>query len=106
MNGQWGELAREHWQHHLPQRYAALEDPAGYFAALDQEANAYYLAIRDGQLKGVNPNDGSIGWAEFLDRVAWANQTAREIVGAELIYLPGEDDDQDDDLDDIQEGGR
>jgi len=96
MNGQWGQLAREHWQRHLPQRYAALEDPNGYFAALDQEATAYYLAIRDGQLKDVNPNNGTIGWAEFLNLVAWANQTAREIVGHELIFLPGENDDQDD----------
>lgn len=96
MNGAWGDLAREHWQRHLPARYAALEDPEKFFAALDREASAYFLAILDGQLRGANPNNGTIGWAEFLDRVAWANQTAREIVGHELIFLPGEDTDDGD----------
>jgi hypothetical protein len=96
MNGLWGDLARQHWQHHLPHRYAAIEDPDGYFAVLDQEATSYFLAIRGGQLKGVSPNDGTISWADFLDRVAWANQTAREIVEHELIFIPGEDDDRDD----------
>ena len=92
----WGVLARDHWQRHLPERYAALEDTDGFFDALEDEASAYYAAIRDGLLKNLNPNNGTIGWAEFLDRVAWANQTAREIVGVELIYLPGEDNDEDD----------
>jgi hypothetical protein len=93
----WGDLAREHWQRHLPERYAALADPDRFFDDLDLEATAYYVAIRDGQLAGINPNNGTIGWAEFLKRVSWANQTAREIVGTELIYLPGEDDQHDDD---------
>ncbi|MGH9211394.1 MAG: hypothetical protein ACRD2C_12040 [Acidimicrobiales bacterium] len=88
----WGDLARAHWQRHLPDRYAALEDPDGFFADLDDEASAYYQSIRDGMLEGVNPNNGTITWADFLDRVAWANQTAREIVETELIYIPGPED--------------
>lgn len=91
----WGQLARDHWQHYLPNRLAALDDPDAYFEALEDEATAYYVAIRDGMLKGVNPNNGTIGWAEFLKRIAWANQTAREIVGVELIFIPGEDTDED-----------
>jgi hypothetical protein len=50
--------------------------------------------IRDGMLHGLSPNDGNIGWAEFLDRVAWANQTAHEITTRELIYLPGQEDEE------------
>jgi hypothetical protein len=38
----WRDLARDHWQRHLPTRYAALEDPDGFFDALDDEATAYY----------------------------------------------------------------
>jgi hypothetical protein len=49
------------------------------------------VAIRDGMLAGVNSKDDTITWAEFLKRIAWANQTAREIVGIELIFIPGED---------------
>lgn len=91
----WGVLAREHWQRHLPRRLAALEDPDRYFAGLEDEAQEYYAAIRDGLLEGLNPNNGTIGWAEFVTRVDQANAIAREIVGVELIYLPGEDDDED-----------
>jgi hypothetical protein len=29
-----------------------------------------------------------MGWHEFQDRVAQADQTAREMVETELIYLP------------------
>lgn len=88
----WGHLAREHWQRHLPQRYAALEDPDAFFDALDDEASTYYTAIRDGLLAGLNPNNGTISWAEFLDRVASADQTAHEIVETELVVIPTEDD--------------
>jgi hypothetical protein len=80
-----------HWQEHLPTRYQALKDPQAYFTSLGEEAADRYLAIRDGLLDGVSPNNRTIGWAEFQDRVAQADQTAREIVGTEMIYLLGED---------------
>ena len=95
----WGLLARAHWQRHLPGRLAALEDPDAFCDALEDEATAYYAAIRDGLLDGLNPTDGTIGWAEFVTRVDQANATAREIVGHELIYLPGEDNDNEDEGD-------
>jgi hypothetical protein len=89
-----------HWQEHLPTRYQALEDPQTYFTNLGEEADGRYLAIRDGLLDGVSPNNGTIGWAEFQDRVAQADQTAREIVETEMIYLPGEDTPESPDLPD------
>jgi hypothetical protein len=95
----WGVLARAHWQRHLPRRLAALEDPDRFFADLEDEAQAYYAAIRDGLVAGLNPNNGTIGWVEFVTRVDQANAVAREIVGTELIFLPGEDDQGDDDDD-------
>jgi hypothetical protein len=76
-----------------------LEDPDRFFADLEDEAQEYQTAIRDGLLAGLNPNNGTIGWAEFVTRVDQANAIAREIVGTELIYLPGEDDQDDDDED-------
>jgi hypothetical protein len=84
----WGRRAMEHWQTHLPDRYAALEDPVVYFTRLGEDAAARYLEIRDGMLEGLNPNDGSIDWASYQDKVAQADQTAREIVNTEMIYLP------------------
>ena len=87
----WGRDAMEHWQTHLPDRYRALKDPATYFTNLGEQADARYLEIRDGLLAGLNPNDGTIGWAEFQDRVAQADQTAREIAETEMIYIPPDD---------------
>lgn len=95
----WGVLARAHWERHLPNRLAALDDPDQFFAGLEDEAIAYHAAIRDGILAGLTPNDGTIGWAESVTRVDQANATAREIVGHELIYLTGEDTDDEDEGD-------
>jgi hypothetical protein len=68
----WRDLARDHWQRHLPTRYAAFEDPDGFFDALDDGATAYYVAIRDGMLEGVNPNDDTITWAELPElKLVW-----------------------------------
>ena len=90
----WGVAARDHWKEHRPQSYAALNDPDRFFEDLGEDAAARYLVIRDGLLDGVNPNDGSIGWAEFQDQTAQADQTAREIVEREMIYLPPGETDQ------------
>jgi hypothetical protein len=87
----WGRDAMEHRQIHLPDRYRALKDPETYFTNLGKQADARYLEIRDGLLAGLNPNNGAIGWAEFQDRVAQADQTAREIVETEMIYIPPDD---------------
>jgi hypothetical protein len=78
----------EHWQTQLPERYTALEDPQEFFTQLGEEAADRYLAVRDSVLEGLSPNDGTMGWLEFQDRVAQADQTAREMVETELIYLP------------------
>ncbi|MGH9213045.1 MAG: hypothetical protein ACRD2C_20595 [Acidimicrobiales bacterium] len=84
----WGVAAQDHWRRHRPRSLEALEDPERFFTELGQDAAARYLVIRDGLLEGVNPNDGSMGWAEFQERTAQADQTAREIVETEMIYLP------------------
>jgi hypothetical protein len=92
----WGVLAREHWHLHRPRRLAALEDPDGFFDLLEDDATALYMAIRDGLIAGLSANGGTIGWAEFVTSVDQANATAREMVETELIFLPTEDNDEDD----------
>ena len=84
----WGRMAMEHWKTHRPVSLAGLADPTRYFEDLGNQASERYVAIRDGLMEGVTPNDGTIGWEEFMDRTAQADQTAREIVEQELIYLP------------------
>jgi hypothetical protein len=90
----WGAAAKDHWQQHRPQSYAALTDPDRFFEELGKDAAARYLVIRDGLLEGLSPNNGSIGWSEFQDRTAQADQTARETVEHEMIYLPPGEADQ------------
>lgn len=97
----WGVTARDHWRLHRPVSYSALEDPDGYFETLGEDAAARYLVIRDGLLEGLSPNDGTIGWAEYQERVAQADQTAQEIVDREMIYLPPSEADQTDPADEI-----
>jgi hypothetical protein len=84
----WGVAAQKHWQEHRPASYAALKDPDGFFRQLGEEAAARYIVIRDGLLEGLDPNDGTIGWSEFQDEATRADQTARETVEREMIYLP------------------
>jgi hypothetical protein len=89
MTGYWSTLARQHWQRYLPERYAVLKDPGAFFGAIEEDATERYAAVREAHLAGASPNNGTMTWPEFLDRLAWANQTAREIVETELIYIPG-----------------
>jgi hypothetical protein len=65
-----------------------VRGPGGPFSQLGQEAAERYLAVRDSLLEGLSPNDGTMDWPEFQARVAQADQTARELVETELIYLP------------------
>jgi hypothetical protein len=87
----WGELAMRHWREHLPERFAALEDPVTFFTQLGEEADARYLEVRDAVLAGRNPNDGTTTWAEFQALTAQADQQAQEMVETEMIYLSPED---------------
>jgi hypothetical protein len=64
----------EHWQTQLPERYTALEDPQEFFTQLGEEAADRYLAVRDSLLEDLSPNDGTMGWQEFQDRVAQADR--------------------------------
>lgn len=93
----WGVNAKRHWQEHRPTSYGALDDPETYFRDLGEQAAARYLVIRDSLMEGLSPNDGTMGWAEFQERSAQADQTAQEIVERELIYLPPDETDQTDD---------
>jgi hypothetical protein len=44
------------------------------------------MEIRGSLLAGLNPNDGTISWAEFQEVAQ--DQTTREIVETEMIYVP------------------
>lgn len=86
---EYGAMAKEHWQRWLPQRYAAIEDPEAYFAALGEEVSAEIAGLwAEMQAKAGNPPG-----EDFMDRVGRLNamkKQAEEIVLHDLVLLPPE----------------
>lgn len=84
---QYGEMARSHWARWLPSRFAAIEDPQGFFTQLGEEAAgrisdlAYQLAGDD------QPGEGYLGKA---GRLGEARHRAEQIVLNEMILLDPE----------------
>ncbi|WAX58515.1 hypothetical protein M6B22_07055 [Jatrophihabitans cynanchi] len=83
----YGAMAQRHWRTRLAGRYAAIEDPASFFAELGQEVSDRIAAL-ELDLRGPERPE-----AEFLSRVG-ANNMARlraeEIVLQEMVLLPAE----------------
>lgn len=93
---EYGAMARKHWrQHLLPQRYAAIEDPDAYFAALGEEAAAEIA----GRWAELQAQAGNPPGEDFTDRVGRLNalrKQAEEIVLADRVLLPPEPGTEDD----------
>ena len=101
----YGQSARRHWERWLPEQYAAIEDPGGFFAALGEEA-----ARQVGELAEQLAGDGGPGegYPERAGRLAAARARAEEIVLPQwLLPLPEAfaDDEQDDEQGVRLEGG-
>lgn len=92
---EYGTMAQRHWREHLPQRYAAIEDPDAFFAGLGEEAAAE-IENRWAQMQA---NAGNPPGEDFIDRVGRLNalkKTAEETVLNELVLLPPEAGPEDD----------
>jgi hypothetical protein len=94
----YGAMAQRHWRTWLPGRYAAIKDPESFFAQLGQQVSDRIAAL-DVDLRGQEQPG-----AEFLTRVG-ANNMARlqaeEIVLHEMVLLPAETSDEDEDSDEM-----
>ncbi len=98
-------IARRHWERWLPEQYAAISDPDGFFAALGEEA-----ARQVDDLAARLAGDGGAGegYLERAGRLASARTQAEEIVLPQRVLPPPEvlaDDEQDDEQGVRLEGG-
>ncbi len=86
---QYGVVAHQHWKRWRPTSYAAIGDPAAYFAGLGEQA-AGEIARLWAQTRAQEANPPG---EDYLARVARLNamrKQAEEIVLGELILLPPE----------------
>ena len=94
-------MARRHWERWLPEQYAAIEDPDGFFTALGEEAARQVGDLAARLAWDCGPGEG---YVERAGRLASARARAEEIVFPQRVLPPPEafaDDEQDD-----QEGVR
>jgi hypothetical protein len=97
----YGAMARRHWERWLPEQYAAVEDPGGFFAALGEEAARQVDDLAEQLAGGDQPGEG---YLERAGRLASARARAEEIVFPQRV-LPAPEAFADDEQDD-QEGVR
>ena len=84
---QYGEMARRHWVRWLPDRYAAIGNPATFFTGLGEEAAERITALA-WELAGDDiPGEGYLAKA---GRLGEARHRAEQIVLDEMILLPPE----------------
>ena len=89
----YGQMARKHWARWLPARYAAIKDPTSFFSDLGNQAEQRIDQLTD-RLAGEDPPGED--YLAKAGRLGQARMQAEEIVLAELILLPPEtDEDQD-----------
>lgn len=77
---QYGTRAKEHWQHHRPQAYAALTNPEEYFTQMGEEI-ATAIAALTPTLAG--PDLPGEAYLDKVARVKAATRQAEEIAIAE-----------------------
>ena len=79
----YGHLAKNHWQMHLPTRYAALEEPSGFFEILGRQVEAEVSDLQ-AILAGTDPERET--FLEKVARLATARRTAEEVVMSQMVW--------------------
>ena len=94
----YGEAARRYWAQWLPDRYARIEDPESWFAALGEYASVMIDQMAD-DLAGDDP-EGE-GYLDKVVRLAAARKQAEQVIMTNLRPRPDPDRDNDDDDDEL-----
>jgi hypothetical protein len=84
---QYAEMARRHWARWLPDRFAAIQDPAIFFTGLGEEAEEKITALA-WELAGDDP--AGEGYLAKAGRLGEARHRAEQIVLTEMILLDPE----------------
>jgi hypothetical protein len=93
---EYGRMALDHWQQHLPERYRRIEDPNSFFSTLGDQV-ATRIADLTLDLAGQDPVGET--FMDKLGRLNNASQRAREIVLPEMVLLAPEIDEDEDETD-------
>jgi hypothetical protein len=80
----YGELAREHWARTDPARYAAIEDPETFFAALGEQAESQ---IQELAQRLAGPDQPGEEYLQKVGRLNMARLQAEEAVLGELVWI-------------------
>ena len=85
---QYGQMALDHYQGHLPDRLAAIADPTRHFTDLGDQAQTAITDLRDRILSAQRPGESP---ASYRSRGRHALRQAEEIVLTELLPPPPDD---------------
>ena len=83
----YGARAQQHWQQHLPKRYAALTEPETFFQQLGEEISTRIQELEEGY-RLPSTSD----YLKNLQQLTWARHQAEHDALVELALLPAEDD--------------
>ncbi len=86
---EYGQMALDHWQRWLPERYSQIEDPNSFFSALGDQV-ATQIADLTMDLAGEDPPGEQ--FMQKLGRLNNAAQRAREMVLPQTVLLDPETD--------------
>jgi len=86
---QYATLARNHWRHHLPTRYAQLSEPETYFSQLGEQVEEQIEALAEA-LAGQDLANET--YLQKVGRLTEARATAESTVLRELVLLENETD--------------
>ena len=89
---EYGQMALDHWQRWLPERYSQIEDPNSFFSTLGDQV-ATRIADLTLDLAGEDPPGET--FMQKLGRLNNAAQRAREMVLPETVLLDPETDEKD-----------
>jgi len=89
---EYGQMALDHWQRWLPERYSQIEDPNSFFSTLGDQV-ATRIADLTLELAGEDPPGET--FMNKLGRLNNAAQRAREMVLPEMVLLDPETDEDD-----------
>lgn len=92
----YGQRALNHWRQFLPERYSQIPKPEDYFSTLGEEAETQ---IQDLELQLAGRDTPGEGYLEKVGRLNMARLRAEEMVMADLLPTPSEDEDKDSETD-------
>lgn len=90
----YGAMAQRYWQQWLPEQYASMTDPDGFFSALGEEVARQIDELAD-ELAGTDRLGD--GYLAQVGRLMAARAQAEEVVLRERVLLAPEDAGEDED---------